>query len=169
VQRPEFRVRRVGDRYDRAAVDALVDRILATVARRPVDSPVTVEELRSAEFGTPVFGQGYPAQEVDEFLLEAERWLPGRPATAHSGQRVQRTAPLFTPVRIREGYAPYEVDEFLDRLMATVNGLPVERPVTVREVRRVQFTPVRLTEGYDVQEVDDFLDLAEQWLSELGR
>jgi DivIVA domain-containing protein len=49
--------------------------------------------------------------------------------------------------------------------MATVNGRPVQHPVTIREIRRVQFTPVRLTEGYDVSEVDAFLDLAEQWLA----
>jgi DivIVA domain-containing protein len=46
-----------------------------------------------------------------------------------------------------------------------VNGQPVKRPVTVRELRKVQFTPVRLSEGYDVQEVDDWLDQAERWLT----
>jgi DivIVA domain-containing protein len=158
--KPEFSVRRLGQRYDRGQVDALVDRIVATAERRSTQ-PVTVEELRNAAFETPLFGAGYPVQEVDDYLMDAERWLPHRPM-------VRPTQPLrnpkFTPVRLREGYAPYEVDEFIDRLLATANGQPVERPVTIREIRRVQFTPVRLTEGYDVEEVDTFLDEAEQWL-----
>jgi DivIVA domain-containing protein len=161
--KPEFSVRRLGDRYDRGEVDALVDRIIATAERRSVGPDVTVNELRGAAFRTPLLGPGYSATEVDDFLAEAERWLPDRPVAGPV--KGGRTAPLFTPVRLREGYAPYEVDEFIDRLMATVNGLPVDRPVTIREIRRVQFTPVRLTEGYDVEEVDIFLDTAEEWLS----
>ncbi|MGW6277511.1 DivIVA domain-containing protein [Kribbella sp. NPDC055071] len=159
--KPEFRVRRLGQRYDCGQVDALVDRIIATVERRAT-SAVTVDELRNAVFRTPLLGPGYPIEEVDEFLMEAERSLPNRqvarPATTLPN-------PQFTPVRLREGYAPYEVDEFIDRLLATVNGQPVTRPVTIREIRRVQFTPVRLTEGYDVEEVDTFLDKAEAWLT----
>jgi DivIVA domain-containing protein len=58
-----------------------------------------------------------------------------------------------------------EVDEFIDRLLATVNGQPVDRPVTAREIRKVAFTPVRVREGYDVEEVDNFLEEAEGWLS----
>ena len=163
--KPEFSVRRLGERYDCGEVDALVARILATAERRSVGPDVTVEEIRSAAFRTPLLGPGYPVDEVDNFLAEAERWLPDRPVTGRTPVQGERTAPLFTPVRLREGYAPYEVDEFIDRLMATVNGLPVDRPVTVREIRRVQFTPVRLTEGYDVEEVDAFLDTAEEWLT----
>ena len=58
-----------------------------------------------------------------------------------------------------------EVDDFVDRVMATVNGRPVSRPVTTQEVRGVQFSPTRLSEGYDIEEVDAFLDTAEAWLS----
>jgi DivIVA domain-containing protein len=160
VIRPQFSVQRTGDRYDRADVDAFVDRILATVSRLAT-RPVTVAELRTVEFGTPLFGAGYPAREVDEFLAEAEQWMPDRPA---AGPTQRREAPRFSMVRIREGYDPLEVDEFVDRLIATVNGEPVERPVTPRDVRRVQFSPVRLHQGYDIVEVDQFLDEAEDWL-----
>ncbi|MGW7686911.1 DivIVA domain-containing protein [Kribbella sp. NPDC054772] len=163
--KPAFSVRRIGQRYNRGQVDALVERLLATVERRSTGPALTVDELRNAAFRTPLFGVGYPVDEVDDFLMDAERWLPDRPVAAPAPAVGERTAPLFTPVRLREGYAPYEVDEFIDRLLATVNGLPVERPVTVREIRRVQFTPVRLTEGYDVEQVDAFLDTAEGWLS----
>jgi DivIVA domain-containing protein len=48
--------------------------------------------------------------------------------------------------------------------MATVNGRPVDRPVTAREIRTVQFSPVRLSEGYDVEEVDLWLEKAGGWL-----
>jgi DivIVA domain-containing protein len=66
---------------------------------------------------------------------------------------------------MQEGYDIAEVDVFVDRVMATVNGQPVERPVTAREVQNVQFSPVRFREGYDVVEVDLFLESAEEWLS----
>jgi DivIVA domain-containing protein len=173
---PEFRVRRIGQRYDCAQVDALVARILATAERRSVGPDVTVGELRDVAFRTPLLGPGYPVEEVDNFLIEAERWLPGGPATGvvagpggaplagGSSVRGGRTAPRFSTVRLREGYAIDEVDEFVERVMATVNGLPVSRPVTADEIRRVQFRPVRLSEGYDIVDVDAFLDTAEEWL-----
>ncbi len=169
--KPAFSVRRLGQRYDRAEVDALVDRIIATVERRSVGPDVTVEDLRNAAFGTPLLGPGYPAEEVDNFLADAERWLPGGPTgtAAADGDAVRvpggRPAPQFNTVRLREGYATAEVDEFVERVMATVNGLPVSRPVTAKEIRSVQFSSVRLTEGYDIEDVDLFLDTAEAWLS----
>ena len=173
--KPAFSVRRLGQRYDRGEVDALVDRIIATAERRSVGPDVTVNDLRNAAFRTPLLGAGYPAEEVDNFLADAERWLPGGPGTpggagtaaargGAAGVPGGRTAPLFTTVRLREGYATAEVDEFVERVMATVNGLPVSRPVTATEVRVAQFSSVRLTEGYDIEEVDMFLDTAEGWL-----
>ncbi|WP_405060439.1 DivIVA domain-containing protein [Kribbella sp. NBC_01505] len=72
--------------------------------------------------------------------------------------------PLFTRVRWREGYDMAEVDAFLERLLATVEGRYVEQPVTADEIREVSFTPVRLTHGYSVDEVDVFLDSAEKLL-----
>jgi DivIVA domain-containing protein len=72
--------------------------------------------------------------------------------------------PLFTRVRWREGYDMAQVDAFIERLMATVEGRYVERPVTADDIRSVIFTPVRLTHGYAVEEVDAFLDTAESLL-----
>ncbi|MEV6414388.1 DivIVA domain-containing protein [Kribbella sp. NPDC051718] len=162
--RPEFAVKRLGERYDRAEVDEFVERILAT-ANRTTTPSVTVEDLRSAAFRTPLLGPGYSAREVDDFLTDAENWLPDRPVVRQGPTGQRREPPLFTPVRLREGYSFEDVDEFVERVMATVNGEPVKRPVTVRELRKVQFTPVRLAEGYDVEEVDDWLDEAERWLT----
>jgi DivIVA domain-containing protein len=76
--KPEFSVRRTGERYDRGQVDALVERVIATAERRSTGSDVTVGELRGTEFRTPLFGPGYPGyevSEVDEFLDRAEQWL----------------------------------------------------------------------------------------------
>jgi DivIVA domain-containing protein len=172
--KPAFSVRRLGQRYDRGEVDALVDRLIATAERRSVGPDVTVDDLRNAAFRTPLLGPGYPVEEVDNFLAEAERWLPSGPgnvgtAVARGGDAGVpvpggRPAPQFSTVRLREGYATAEVDEFVERVLATANGLPVSRPVTAQEIRGVQFSSVRLTEGYDIEEVDLFLDTAEGWL-----
>ncbi|TCC31587.1 DivIVA domain-containing protein [Kribbella sindirgiensis] len=167
--KPAFSVRRLGQRYDRGEVDAFVDRIVATAERRSVGPDVTVDDVRNAAFSTPLFGPGYPVEEVDTFLAEAERWLPGGPATAGTPDARRGaagvSAPQFSTVRLREGYAIDEVDEFVERVLATANGLPVSRPVTAAEIRNVQFSPVRLAEGYDIEEVDLFLDTAEGWLA----
>ncbi|GAA1575795.1 hypothetical protein GCM10009789_31490 [Kribbella sancticallisti] len=69
--------------------------------------------------------------------------------------------PLFTRVRWRGGYDMEQVDAFVERLMATAEGRPVDRPVTADDIRQVQFRSVRLAEGYDMEEVDNFLDQAE--------
>src|SRR6266516_5779716 len=101
--KPEFTVRRLGERYDRAEVDALVARILATVGRLTGTPAVTVEDLRNAAFRTPLLGQGYSAREVDDFLADAEQWMPDRPVAGSVPTGVQRQSPVFTPVRLREG------------------------------------------------------------------
>ncbi|GAB2669045.1 DivIVA domain-containing protein [Kribbella swartbergensis] len=162
--KPEFTVRRFGERYDRAEVDAFVERIVATV-NRTASPALTTTELRTVAFRTPLLGAGYSAEEVDDFLSAAEQWMPDRPVAGQAPTGPERSSPMFTPVRLREGYDMEEVDEFVDRVMATVNGRPVERPVTAREIRKVQFSPVRMREGYDVLEVDLFLERAEEWLT----
>ena len=73
-------------------------------------------------------------------------------------------SPRFSPVKLREGYDMEEVDDFVDRILATVNGTPVDRPVTAREISTKQFSTVRIREGYDVMEVDLFLEEAEALL-----
>ncbi|MGZ0152641.1 DivIVA domain-containing protein [Kribbella sp. WER1] len=161
---PRFQVRRTGQRYDCAQVDAFVERLVATAERRAAGPGVTADEIRGVAFGTPFLGPGYAVEEVDNFLSDAERWLPGTPAAPAppSGARV---APKFPVVRFRMAYSVEEVDDFVDRVMATANGLPTARPVTAQEIQAVQFTPVRLSAGYDASEVDAFLDEAATWLS----
>jgi DivIVA domain-containing protein len=157
--RPEFGVRRLGPGYRRRDVDAFVDRLVATVDRRPIGDPLTRADVLGAQFGAVLAG-GYDIEQVDKFLDDALAWLPKPPPSALPTYE----RPLFTPVRLREGYDPMEVDMFLDRLFATLEGRSVDRSVTAGEVRKVQFTPVRLREGYDPMEVDMFLEKAEAWL-----
>lgn len=66
-----------------------------------------------------------------------------QPSSAEKGQRalIPQAAGVVDEMSNRDGS---------EWLLATVNGLPVDCPVTAREIRRVQFTPVRLTEGCDV-------------------
>jgi len=152
--------------YDIADVDAFIERLTATIEGRSIDQPVTVDDIRNVIF-TPVrFREGYDVQEVDTFLDLAVQSLQGGqpPVETRPAPRPQRDSPTFTLVRMQEGYDPLDVDEFVDRVMATVNGQPVDRPVTAREIRTIQFSTVRIREGYEVQEVDLFLDEAEGWL-----
>ncbi len=74
------------------------------------------------------------------------------------GQRFRRRA-------MRRGYKVDEVDTFLDRVEATLNGSPVGPEVRSQEVRDVVFR-VRFG-GYDEWQVDLHLDRVERQLAEL--
>ncbi|HKT03427.1 MAG TPA: DivIVA domain-containing protein [Rugosimonospora sp.] len=74
------------------------------------------------------------------------------------GQRFRRRA-------LRRGYKVDEVDSFLDRVEATLNGEGIGAPVSAQEVHDVVFR-VRFG-GYDEWQVDLHLDRVERQLSEL--
>lgn len=74
------------------------------------------------------------------------------------GQRFRRRA-------VRRGYKVDEVDVFLDRVEATLNGGPVGAPVTSQDVHEVVFR-VRFG-GYDEWQVDLHLDRVERQLADL--
>ncbi len=76
---------------------------------------------------------------------------------ASQGQRFRRRA-------LRRGYKVDEVDSFLDRVEATLNG-ETSAPVTAAEVHDVVFR-VRFG-GYDEWQVDLHLDRVERQLGEL--
>lgn len=60
----------------------------------------------------------------------------------------------FRTTRFSPGYNDEEVDNFLDRLVATLrgSGLP-----DYSEVRNIEFTTTRLRPGYAMKDVDRFL------------
>jgi DivIVA domain-containing protein len=67
----------------------------------------------------------------------------------------------FAPTKWREGYDQREVDDFLDRVRATLAGYEAGRPVdplTPEDVTLARFQPTKFREGYRQDEVDDFLD-----------
>ena len=74
------------------------------------------------------------------------------------GQRFRRRA-------LRRGYKVDEVDTFLDRVEATLQGGPVDAPVAAQEVHDVVFR-VRFG-GYDEWQVDLHLDRVERQLAEI--
>ncbi|HEX6498962.1 MAG TPA: DivIVA domain-containing protein [Micromonosporaceae bacterium] len=74
------------------------------------------------------------------------------------GQRFRRRA-------LRRGYKVDEVDDFLDRVEATLAGEPIPDPVTAQEVHDVVFR-VRFG-GYDEWQVDLHLDRVERQLAEM--
>jgi DivIVA domain-containing protein len=74
------------------------------------------------------------------------------------GQRFRRRA-------VRRGYKVDEVDAFLDRVEATLNGTPLGAPVTAQDVHEVVFR-VRFG-GYDEWQVDLHLDRVERQIAEL--
>jgi DivIVA domain-containing protein len=74
------------------------------------------------------------------------------------GQRFRRRA-------LRRGYKVDEVDAFLDRVEATLQGEPIGTPVTAQEVHDVVFR-VRFG-GYDEWQVDLHLDRVERQLGDL--
>ncbi len=65
----------------------------------------------------------------------------------------------FSTVRWREGYAPEQVDAFLERLRRGLDG--EAPPVTASQVVEVLFTAVRLRPGYDMRQVDELLRAVE--------
>src|SRR5918997_6971361 len=69
------------------------------------------------------------------------------------GQRFRRRA-------VRRGYKVDEVDQFLDRVEATLNGTPMGVPVTAQDVHEVVFR-VRFG-GYDEWQGDLHLDRVER-------
>jgi DivIVA domain-containing protein len=75
----------------------------------------------------------------------------------------------FPRVRLREGYHSGDVDEFIDKVEATLAGRPEGQAITAEDVRSVMFRTVRMGSGYDEQSVDDELDRLERLLAERAK
>ena len=69
----------------------------------------------------------------------------------------------FSATRLRPGYRPEEVDDFIGAICDTFLGVR-QPPLTASEVRDKIFTTTRMRPGYDEKEVDAFLDEAERRL-----
>ena len=67
-------------------------------------------------------------------------------------ERIQNAR--FRTTRLASGYDEKEVDDFLDKLVATLSGGGC---LDGAELSIVQFSPTRLRPGYVKQDVDTFL------------
>ena len=64
----------------------------------------------------------------------------------------------FTATKFREGYDQDQVDDFLDRVVATLRAREAGRPepaaVSVVELDGRTFTTTKFRQGYEIQDVD---------------
>ncbi len=146
--------------YDRTQVDALLERITATL--RHGRWGVTADDVRRTRFDVVL--RGYDQRAVDELLQEAIRELqstgpigyrPRRPQV-HPGWLIGWIQNAkFPSSGMRAGYDVRDVDAFLDRVVAGLRGYAT--PMTARDIRECAFRTVRIGHGYDEAEVDRFL------------
>jgi DivIVA domain-containing protein len=146
--------------YDRTQVDALLERITATLSYGRWG--LTADDVRRTRFDVVL--RGYDQRAVDELLQEAIRELQSAAPIAHRPRR-PRVHPdwlvnwiqnaKFTSSGVRAGYDVRDVDTFLDRVVAGLRGYAP--PMTARDVRECAFRTVRIGPGYDEAEVDRFL------------
>ncbi|MGP4020857.1 DivIVA domain-containing protein [Saccharopolyspora sp. 5N708] len=169
---------------DKAEVDAFVDRVEATLRG---EDTLTAQDVLSARFNPPGPGQpGYQEASVVAFLVMVatsikhlaprKRLGPARRMPiARAFRRPSRAqAPQLTPEVIgnlvlssstpgESGYDEDEVDDFLDRVAATLRG---DDTLTSQDVQTVAFRELPESDGgYDQDEVDSLLDLIEEHLA----
>ncbi|MFC6091193.1 DivIVA domain-containing protein [Saccharothrix sp. BKS2] len=150
-----------GKGYDPAQVDAFALRIADSLAGRV---PLHPDQVRGAVF-TEVPG-GYDQRAVDAFLTALEQQLRSGhvpPTSLQSGEALL----AVKLARSSNGYDRGEVDAFLGRAAATLDG---RGRMTSVEVRHTRFsTTSGLRRGYRVDAVDALLDELEQELRFRGR
>lgn len=126
---------------------------------RPTAAPASAAPLRR----TPAEDRARPQTPSAKAAVGAGRkertgTLPPEPGSPSwletQAARVERVA--FRPGRLGMGYREEEVDDFLDRIVATLRGTAAE-PLTAEQVRKATFATVVFRPGYAVGEVDGFL------------
>ncbi|MFW6638636.1 DivIVA domain-containing protein [Nocardiopsis algeriensis] len=157
IRNKKFQTVRLRPGYNEEDVDALLDRIEATLValeggpRR--GELVTAEEVRNSRFRTTRLSPGYHEDQVDDFLDIVIADLAGRglgrasetpPLPERPAPSPPEPARAAGPARRRQGMTP-------------------------QDVRDQRFATTRLTTGYNEQEVDEFLDRAEFTLDMLLR
>lgn len=151
--------------YHRRQVDAFLDHV--EVLLGGLFPPPTAAEIRQAGF--ELVRHGYAIGEVDAYLdsleekvLTAQGARSGRRGKADPGReaaflREELSAPYMKRFprsgTLRRGYQVDDVDEFVDRIVAALDG---GEPVTLDEARQVPFRPKR--GGYREDAVDDAMD-----------
>ena len=167
------RIRRRLRGYRRGQVDAVFARIAGSLGTAELTAPpLTAEEARASRFRLEL--RGYDRRIVDELLSERIRELEAHERAGGYNARHARTrAPArFSPVsadwlvawitnaqfgvvRVKRGYDERDVDAFLARVVAGLQG--DAPPVGGRDVRESRFRTVRFRAAYEEREVDRFL------------
>ncbi|MCI2416061.1 DivIVA domain-containing protein [Saccharopolyspora sp. K220] len=168
---------------DKAEVDAFMDRVEATLRG---EDTLTAQEVLSVRFNPPGPGKpGYQEASVVAFLVmvatsikhlaSRKQLVPAqRMPIARAFRRESRTGTpqltadaignlvLSTATPGEPGYDEDEVDDFLDRVEATLRG---KDTLTSQDVQTVAFRELADSDGgYDREEVDSLLDLIEERL-----
>lgn len=166
--------------YDAGEVDAFLARVEATL--RGADTLTSQDVLTTRFPPQPPGGGGYHEASVDAFLVQIAASLrqlsrrglakppprpaivtPRKPPLATLTATEVRNVAFANPRRGEPGYEPDEVDDFLDRIEATLRG---DEWLTPEDVRVVRFTELPAgSGGYDICEVDAFLSLVGDQLS----
>ncbi|WP_026118266.1 DivIVA domain-containing protein [Nocardiopsis salina] len=163
IRNKKFHTVRFRPGYNEGDVDALLDRVEATLLTldggpRKGDL-ITADEVRGARFRTTRFGPGYREDEVDDFLDRIVSELAGRGL----GRAAPSGPPPLPPRPEPEPAAPRAPDPGRPGTSA-----PASPRMSATSVRNKQFAITRLTTGYNEKEVDDFLDRAEFTLTMLA-
>lgn len=172
--KPKTRIPRRLRGYRRPEVNAALARIAGTLGTAELTAPpITADETRELRFKIGL--RGYDRWIVDELLSERIRELEAyERGSDYSARHARSRAPSrFSPVgadwligwvsnaqfgvvRTRTGYDERDVDAFLARVVAGLQG--EAPPVSARDVRASRFRTVRFGAGYVEREVDRFLE-----------
>jgi DivIVA domain-containing protein len=175
IRNKKFHTVRLRPGYNEEDVDALLDRIEATLVALeggPRKGPLlTADEIRNSRFRTTRMSPGYREDEVDDFLDLVVADLAGRglgqpappPLPPHPGRGGPRQAYPGQP-----GQGPaYPGQHGPDRPPNIPPTSPLGPRMAPKDIREKRFATTRLTTGYNEQEVDEFLDRAEYTLEVL--
>src|SRR5699024_9138061 len=175
IRDKKFHTVRLRPGYNEEDVDALLDRIEATLVAlegRPRTGPlITADEVRDARFRTTRFSPGYKEDEVDDFLDLVISDLAGRglgrveptlPSPTSSPPPPLPPAPQVPQGRPSHSQWPPSGALSPPGHHEGGSAGPAQSSVrTATDVRERQLATTRLTTGYNGQEVDEFLDRAE--------
>jgi len=163
IRNKKFHTVRLRPGYNEEDVDALLDRVEATLIALdggPRNGELlTADGVREARFRTTRFGPGYREDEVDDFLDHVIAELAGR--------GLGRSGPSDPPP-LPPRPAPAPAPRTTTGADTAAPPEPAEPRLSAKAVRNKQFAITRLTTGYNEDEVDDFLDHAEFTLTMLA-
>ena len=176
IRNKKFHTVRLRPGYNEEDVDALLDRIEATLVALeggPRKGPLlTADEIRNSRFRTTRMSPGYREDEVDDFLDLVVADLAGRglgqpapppPLPPHPGRSGPQQAYPGQPGQ-GPAYPGHHGPDLPPNIPPTSSPGP---RMTPRDIREKRFATTRLTTGYNEQEVDEFLDRAEYTLEVL--